>query len=122
MKNNRIHIGAQFIVKEGKIDEFKKLIKDMSRMVEANEPDTIDYEFYLNSDDETKCIVHETYADSEAALAHASSIASQTILPKIFNVASVSRFDVYGSPSKELQKMLTSINPQTYNLFTGFSR
>jgi quinol monooxygenase YgiN len=121
MKNNRIHIGAQFIVKEGKIDEFKKLIKDMGRMVEANEPDTIGYEFYLNSD-ETKCIVHETYVNSEAALAHASSIASQTILPKIFNVASVSRFDVYGSPSKELQKMLTSINPQTYNLFTGFSR
>ena len=47
MKNNRIHIRAEFIVKEGKIDEFKKLIQDMSRMVEVNEPDTIDYEFIL---------------------------------------------------------------------------
>ena len=65
------------IVKEGKIDEFKKLIQDMSRMVEANEPDTIDYDFYLNSDDETKYIAHETYANSEAAPAHASSIASK---------------------------------------------
>jgi quinol monooxygenase YgiN len=121
MKNNRIHIRAEFIIKEEKIDEFKKLIQDMSKMVEANELDTIDYEFYLNSD-ETKCIVHETYTNSEAVLAHATSIASQTILPKVFSVASISRFDVYGSPSKELQKALTSINPQTYNLFTGFSR
>lgn len=121
MKNNQIHIRAEFIITEGKIDEFKKLIQDMSRTVEASEPDMIDYEFYLNSA-ETRCIVHETYANSEAVLAHANSIASQTILPKVLSVVSMNRFDVYGIPSKELQKMLTSINPQIYNLFTGFSR
>lgn len=121
MKNNQIHIRAEFIIKDRKIDEFKKLIQDMSQMVKANEPDTIDYEFYLNSD-ETKCIVHETYANSEAAFAHATSNASQTILSKVFSVASMSRFDVYGSPSKELQNMITRLNPQIYNLFTGFSR
>ncbi len=72
----------EFIIKEGKIDEFKKLVQDMNRMVESNEPDTMDYEFYLNSD-ETKCTMHETYANSEAALVHNNSIASQTILPKV---------------------------------------
>src|ERR671911_2367299 len=93
----------------------------VDKMVKASEPDKIDYEFYLNST-ETKCIVHETFANSKDALAHVSSITSQTLLPKVFNVASISRFDVYGSPSKELQRMLTSINPQTYNIFTGFTR
>jgi quinol monooxygenase YgiN len=121
MKNNRIHIRAEFTIEEGKIDEFKKLIQDMSRMVEANEPDTLDYEFYLNSD-ETRCVVRETYANSEAALTHATSIASQTILPKVFSVASIDRFDVYGNPSEELQKALTGLNAQTYNPVTGFSR
>ena len=121
MKNNRIHIRVEFIIKEGKIDEFKKLVQDMSRMVESNEPDTIDYEFYLNSD-ETKCMVHETYANSEAALVHNNSIASQTILPKVFSVAHLSRFDFYGKPSKELRELITSFNPQIYNLFTGYSR
>jgi quinol monooxygenase YgiN len=91
--------------------------------VEANEPDTINYQFYLNrDDDETKCIVHETYANSEAVLAHNAGVASQTILPKIFSVSRISRFDVYGNPSEELQKVLTSFGPQTYNLFAGFSR
>jgi hypothetical protein len=93
----------------------------MSKMVEDNEPNTLDYEFYLNND-ETKCVVRETYANSEAALAHATSIASQTILPKVLGVASIDKFDVYGNPSEELQKALTSLNAQTYNLVTGFSR
>jgi quinol monooxygenase YgiN len=121
MNNNRIHIRVEFIIKEGKIDEFKKLVQDMSRMVETNEPDTIDYEFYLNSD-ETKCVVHETYSNSEAALVHNNSIASQTILPKVFSVARLSRFDFYGKPSEELRELITRLNPQIYNLFTGYSR
>jgi hypothetical protein len=90
-------------------------------MVEANEPDTIDYEFSL-SKDETKCIVHETYTNLEAALAHNNSAASQIILSKIFDIAKINRFDVYGNPSEELQKLLINFGAQTYNLFAGFSR
>ena len=88
--------------------------------MKANEPYTINYEFYLNSD-ETRCIVHETYANSEAILDHNAGVALQTILPKIFSVSRISRFDVYGNPSEELQKVLTSFGPQTHNLFAGFS-
>ena len=94
----------------------------MSRAVEANEPDTVEYKFYLNSD-KTKCIVHETYRNSEAAIAHNNGVASQEILPRIFDISTISRFDVYGNPSKELQKVLTSVDVQTYcNLFVGFKR
>jgi quinol monooxygenase YgiN len=121
MQHNQIEFRAEFIIEEGKIEEYKKLVHEMSRMVEANEPDTMNYQFYLNRD-ETKCMVHETYTNSEAVLAHNNGVASQTILPKIFSVARISRFDVYGDPSEELQKMLASFNPQTYNLFVGFSR
>jgi hypothetical protein len=51
MKHNQIHFNAEFIINEGKKEEYKKLIQEMSRMVEANEPDTITYEFYLNKDE-----------------------------------------------------------------------
>jgi quinol monooxygenase YgiN len=121
LERNQIHFRAEFTIEEGKIEEYKKLVREMSKAVEANEPDTIDYEFYLNRA-ETKCIVHETYTNSEAVLAHNVGLASQTILPKIFSVSRISRFDVYGNPSEELQKVLTSFNSQAYNLFAGFSR
>jgi quinol monooxygenase YgiN len=121
LERNQIHFRAEFTIEEGKIEEYKKLVREMSKAVEANEPDTIDYEFYLNRA-ETKCIVHETYTNSEAVLAHNVGLASQTILPKIFSVSRISRFDVYGNPSEELQKVLTSFGSQAYNLFAGFSR
>ena len=121
MEHNQIHFRAEFTIEEGKIEEYKKLVQDMSRVVEANEPNTINYQFYLNRD-ETKCIVHETYTNSEAVLAHNNGVASQTILPKIFSVAKISRLDVYGNPRKGLQKVLTSFGAQTYNLFAGFIR
>jgi quinol monooxygenase YgiN len=123
MKYNQIQFRAEFTIQEGKIEEFKKLVQEMSRVVEANEPYTIGYQFYLNREDESNCIVYETYTNSEAVLAHNAGIASQTILPKIFDVSRISIFEVYGNPSEELQKVLTSsFSPQTYNLFTGFSR
>ncbi|MBV9668734.1 MAG: antibiotic biosynthesis monooxygenase [Nitrososphaeraceae archaeon] len=121
MDQNQIHFGVEFTIDQGKIEEYKKLIQEMSRTVEANEPDTINYQFYLNKD-QTKCVVHETYINSDAALAHSNAVASRTILPRIFSLAKISRFDVYGNPNEELQKSLASFGAKTFNRFTGFSR
>jgi quinol monooxygenase YgiN len=121
MSNNQIHFRAEFDIKEGEIEEFKRLVKEMSIMVKDNEPETLVYQFYLNHDN-TKCIVHETYPNSEAVFAHANSLASQTVLPKIFDIAKISKFDVYGSPNEDLKRVVTNFNPQIYTLFTGFSR
>ena len=122
MDKHQIHFRAELTIKEGNTEEFKKLIQDLSKVVEANEPDTIEYQFYVNGS-ETKCIVHETYRNSEAAITHNNGVASQKILPRIFNISKITRFDVYGNPSEELQKVLTSVRVQTYyNLFVGFSR
>jgi len=121
MNTNQINVRAEFNIERAKIEEFKKLIQDMSRMVENNEPDTINYQFYINRS-ETKCIVHETYTNSESVLAHVTGVASKTILPKIFNIAKLNRLDVYGNPSEDLQKVLTGFNSQIFNLSAGFSR
>ena len=118
--NNEIRYRVEFTIEGSKIEEYKKLAQDMVRLVEANEPDTINYEFYLNKA-ETSCVVNETYANSEAALAHRKG-AIQTILPKILNISKITRFDVYGEPSEELQKVLTSLGAQAYNVLAGFSR
>lgn len=119
MENNRIEFRSEFIVEDGKIEECKKLILEMSRMVEINEPDTLTYQIYFDKA-ETKCIVHESYTNSEAAIAHAANM--QRNCQRFFSLSKVSRVEIYGKPSDEVQKALTSFNPQTYDLFTGFSR
>jgi quinol monooxygenase YgiN len=121
MRNDKIHIQVEIVIAKNKTEEYKKLIRNMSRLVKDNEPDTLEYKFYLSKDG-TKCIVHETYMNSKAALAHNNGIASKTILPKIFNISKISRLDVYGNPNKDLQIVLTNFGAQTHSLFTGFSR
>lgn len=120
--DHEIHGRAEYTIETGKTEEFKKLAQDMSRAVEANEPGTKEYQFYFDTTG-TKCLVHGTYANSEAVLAHNTGVAAQTILPKIFSISKITRFDVYGNPSEDLQKVLTNFGVHTYyNLFTGFSR
>ena len=93
----------------------------MSKLVEANEPDTISYQFYFDKS-ETKCIVHETYTNPEAVFAHIDGVASNTVLPKIRDISRITRFEVYGSVNNKLRKAMEGLNPQTYLLFTGFNR
>ena len=121
MEQNQIDFRVEFHIDPSKIEEFKKLIQEMSRMVEANEPDTLIYQFYLNKD-QTQCVVYETYVNSDAAIAHNNSVASRTILPRILSLAKINRFEVYGNPNEELQKLLASFGVESFNLFTGFSR
>ena len=49
MEQNQIPFRAEFTIEEGKIEEYKKLIQDMCRVIKINEPDTIIYQFCLNS-------------------------------------------------------------------------
>lgn len=116
-----IHIRAYFDIEKDNVEQFKKLTREMTEVVKANEANTLEYRFYLNEDG-TKCIVHETYVDSNAALAHNNGLASKTILPYIFNTATLDRLDVYGKPNDELKQVISSLNSHTFNLFTGFSR
>ncbi len=121
MNYNQIHFRAEFAIQEGRMDGFNRLVREMSKTVQDNEPGTITYEFYLSKDN-TKCIVHKTYANSEAVFAHSNGIASKTVLPKIFEIAKMNRFDAYGNLGEELQEHLANFGSQFYNLYTGFSR
>lgn len=119
--SENIHIRAQFTIEKYNVEQYKKLIEEMSNMVQTNEPNTLVYEAYFNEDG-TKCMVHETYLDSKAVLSHNDSIASKTILPRIFNISKLDTLDVYGNPNNELKKLLTSFNSQIFEFHSGFNR
>ena len=41
--SENIHIRAYFIIEKDNVERFKKLIREMSEVVETNEPDTLEY-------------------------------------------------------------------------------
>jgi quinol monooxygenase YgiN len=107
-------------VKEGRIEEFKRLVEEMGKAVENNEPGTKRFQFFLN-DDQSQCILNESYVNLEAALAHLKGVAFQTILPKILDACKINRFEVFGQISDDLMKALAQMGGVNYHFLTGFS-
>jgi len=75
---------AKFKIHPGKIAEFKDLARQASSIVNANEPGTLVYEWFLNAD-ETECVALDCYVDIDALKAHIQNIGS--IMRQIMTIA-----------------------------------
>ena len=84
-KKNKMHISfrTEILIKDGQLDEFEKLVQEMCEVVKKQEPDTINYQYYPDTDN-TKCIVNETYKDSNAAFIHMNGINVPTNISRYF--------------------------------------
>ena len=99
----------------------------MSKAVENNELGAKRYLFYLN-DDETQCVLNESYANLEAVLAHLKGVAFLTIFPRIFNICRIDKVEVFVDINEWklmkvlLMKALAQVGGLNYHLLAGFSR
>ena len=106
---------ARFKIREGKLEEFKRLSAQAMEIVRTKDTGTLRYDTYFN-DDQSECIVLERYRDSEAAIEHAANLAdlSEAVLATV----SVVHGEVLGEPSAELRANLADSDvPQ---LFTPY--
>src|SRR5579884_2554938 len=107
MKQEQLQWIVEFTIQEGKLEQFEKIAEELANTVQNSEPGTKIYQWYLKEKENRKCVVSELYENSNAGLAHLNGKAVNTILvPKIFPIAKITRFEVYGDPSKELQEEL----------------
>ena len=116
---NYIRAKAEHSISDGKINEFKKLAAEIVDRVEANEPNTLSYEWFL-SDDESKCYVVQVYEDSEAVLAHLANIGD--LLGPFDEIAPLTGLMIFGSPSDELRQALEPVGPKILEHWFGFTR
>ena len=65
--NNNVILMAEFSIKSGELDNFKALVKEMVEATQANEPDTIIFDFHQR---DGKSQIMERYVDSVAAMTH----------------------------------------------------
>ena len=95
------------------VEEFKRLSAQCRDIVRAKDTGTLEYDVYFNAD-ESECIVHEKYRDSEALIEHAEHIGE--LMEAILATGSVSG-ELLGEPSPELR---ARIEDSPVRLFTPY--
>ena len=104
---------ARFKFHEGKLEEFKRLADQCMEIVRTKDTGTLQYDVYFN-DDQSECIVHERYRDSEALIEHAAHLGdlNEAILATGFVSGAL-----LGEPSAELRAMMAD---SEVRLFTPY--
>jgi hypothetical protein len=74
---------------------------------------TLQYDIYFN-DDQSECVVHERYRDSEALIEHAANLGD--LMAATLATGSVSG-EILGEPSAELRAMLASNGVRVFSPF-----
>ena len=97
---NMIFAVARFSVLPGNETVFRDLAEECFEAVDANEPNTLAYEWFLNSTG-TECLTVDIYRDERALAAHMKNAG-----PSMAKILQVARSDVkiYGVVSDEMRK------------------
>lgn len=105
-----MHGTARLVIRDGKLEEFKRLVAQAMELVRANEPGTIEYNVFLNAEG-TEAFVHERYRDAAAGMAHSANIA--VLMEAFLEVATITG-EVCGNPTPELRKALEDGGVRVY--------
>ena len=95
---------ARFKFHAGELEEFKRLAARCMEIVRTKDTGTLQYDIYFN-DDQSECIVHERYRDSEALIEHAAHLGD--LSEAVVATGSVSAA-LLGEPSAELRAQMAA--------------
>jgi quinol monooxygenase YgiN len=101
---------ARFRFHPGEVEEYKRLTAKAMEIVEATEPDTLEYSIFFN-EDESEAVVIERFASSEALLEHGRHMAE--ISEGVLKTGSVEG-ELLGDPNAEIRANLTGPEPQLF--------
>lgn len=110
----QLQVTATFpsIAKED-LAEFKRIASELLGIV-ANEPGSLQFDWFFN-DDETRCVVRETYASSEAVLAHLGNVGE--MLGPLVQLGGGIEVEFFGDPSEALRQATEAFHPSVYTHF-----
>jgi secreted PhoX family phosphatase len=103
---------SQSKIKEGRLDDFKRGLREMAEFVETNEPRVIAFEAYIN-DDGTEVTGVQIHPDADSMAVH-MQIAFEKIL-EFDQYLDTQSVEVYGVPNDAVSSMMKQISDQ----FTG---
>ena len=101
---------ARFKFHAGELEEFKRLAARCMEIVRTKDTGTLQYDIYFN-DDQSECIVHERYRDSDALIEHATHLGG--LAEAILGTGSVSAA-LLGEPSAELRAQMADSEVRSF--------
>ena len=104
---------ARIKLHEGKLEEFKRLVARFMEIVRTKDTGTLQFEISFN-DDQSECIVHERYKDSEALIEHAGHLGD---LNEAIVATGFVSGELLGEPSAELRARMAD---SEVRLFTSY--
>ena len=118
---NQIIFAINADIADGKADSFRSLLKEMVPAVKASEPNTIRYQYFVNSDD-TKLTLIEVYPDSEAAVFHMTAFGVSPFAEEFLASITITSFVVAGNASPALMKAVEPFTTDNRPFVQGFIR
>lgn len=107
-------------IKPGEFGNFKALMEEMVNATQANEPNTLNYEWTITEDNQS-CHIYERYSDSAATMIHLGAF-GEKFAERFMAAVEPKRFVVYGAPNNEVKEALSGFGPIFMTPFGGFAR
>jgi len=95
-------------VKQGKVEEYKKVYQEVVGWMEVNKPQTSAHIAYVSEDGTEASVVH-IFPDIEAMESHMQNLGD--IGAKAFGLMEIVGFEVYGTPSKMVMESMLKMIP-----------
>ena len=118
---NQIIFAINADIVNGKAESFRSLLKEMVPAVKASEPNTIRYQYFLNSDN-TKLTLIEVYPNSEAAVFHMTAFGVSPFAEEFLASINITSFVVAGNASAELMEAVAPFPSDNSPFLQGFIR
>lgn len=96
---------SHFRIKEGKLDAYRELQREVATMLEAEKPQTLVFLTYLDASGTRMTAVH-VFADAESMDLHVAGAEERSAAAYEFLVPA--GWDIYGTPSEQVVEMMRS--------------
>jgi len=90
-------------IKEGKLEGFKQLSREMAPLLEAGQPNTVFFQGYVN-EEETEVTFVWVFPDADAMDLHFHGADERSA--KAYEFVQPQRFEIYGTPSDRVLSMM----------------
>ena len=120
--DNIITLVPKFKIKEGKKDEYMKVLPKFLEKVKAKEQDTCIFYGFVGPTEDDEVICREGYVSAEGLLNHLANVDEE--LKAALENADLTELYVQGPPAEleKLKEPLAAFNPTYYPLYPGSFR